>query len=331
MKVEARACARVDLAGGTLDLWPLYLLHPGSLTVNLAIAVEARATAREIEGSGVEIRSADLDERWDAPSVADLPDSGPLSLLAHLVRHLRPQGGVSLETGSVSPPGAGLGASSALAVAVTAALQTMQGERGEDDAIVRIARDCETRALGFPAGSQDYWPALRGGLLALHWEVGGHRVEALAPPAEELASRLAVAYTGEPHHSGMSNWAVYRARMEEEPGVAGHLDGIRDAARDLREALQTRDWGGAGEALRREWEHRRLLAPAVSTPRIDELIEAGIEAGAFAGKVCGAGGGGCVLFLGPEGMAEALAPVLAGREVDPLPASAGGPLQVKIG
>lgn len=301
MKATARAAARVDLAGGTLDLWPLYLLHPGSVTINFALELDAVAEAREIPGQRVELASRDLDATEIADSADGLDTEGRLSLLSHLVRHLRPQGGVHLVTSSASPAGAGLGASSALAAAVVAALGALDGSARSPEEIVRIARDCETQALGFPAGSQDYWPGLIGGALALHWGVAGTRVEPIPVPAETIASRFALAYTGAPHHSGFSNWAVYKARLEGEGPVRENLEGVRVAAHDLRGALLEQDWDAAAEAMRREWSHRRLLGPKVSTPQIDALIEDCRNAGALAGKACGAGGGGCVALLCEEG------------------------------
>src|SRR5688572_27255387 len=81
--VEARAPTRIDLAGGTIDLWPLYLLHDHPLTVNAAIDIEARARVETTGEEGVEIVSRDLDARWRAGSAAELaipPGRAPVPL-----------------------------------------------------------------------------------------------------------------------------------------------------------------------------------------------------------------------------------------------------------
>jgi len=69
-------------------------------------------------------------------------------------------------------------------------------------------------------------------------------------------------------------------------------------------ALLAADWEGAGEALGAEWEARKRLSPLVTNPGIETLIEGARSAGARAGKVCGAGGGGCLVFWTPGGRRE---------------------------
>jgi len=329
MKATAKASARVDLGGGTLDLWPLYLLHPGSVTVNFAMGLDAVAEAEEIPGRRVEVLAADLDAREEAEAPALLAGDGPLALLVRLLRHLRPEGGLRLRTSSASPPGAGLGASSALSVAVVAALDALAGRERDTGETVAVARDCETQALGFPAGSQDYYPAVLGGALALHWEVGGCRVERLEVDASLIESRIALAYTGVPHHSGLNNWAVYRARLERDREVRDHLEGVRDAGAGMHRALRDGDWGGVATALAADWDHRRRLGDHISTEQIEGLIGAAAGAGALAGKVCGAGGGGCVAFICEEGRKAAVEEVFPTHGARALPVRLAGPLRVE--
>ncbi|MGB6429913.1 MAG: hypothetical protein WBF06_04965, partial [Candidatus Acidiferrales bacterium] len=126
MRIESRAPTRVDLAGGTLDIWPLYLFHEGALTVNCAIAryascvIETRPEGRR----GITLVSTDTRRKESFASLEALRRARPyrLPLLAHLVRFFGPTVGFTLTTNSEVPAGAGLGGSSAMAVAICAAL-----------------------------------------------------------------------------------------------------------------------------------------------------------------------------------------------------------------
>jgi len=104
------------------------------------------------------------------------------------------------------------------------------------------------------------------------------------------------------------------------------LDRVARAAREMAPALESGDWAALGAAVDREWQARRGLAPEVSTPMIEELLAAAKEAGAWGGKACGAGGGGCVLALAPPASRGAVvaAWTAAGARVLEAPPTAQG-------
>jgi D-glycero-alpha-D-manno-heptose-7-phosphate kinase len=177
----------------------------------------------------------------------------------------------------------------------------------------RLVRDHETRVLGIPAGIQDHEAALHGGLAALHLEPGEPRREALPVPPEELESRLLLVYSGRSRFSGTGNWAIVRSRVEGDRRVGAALRGVARAASGLRAALLGSDWRAAAEAMRSEWAHRRRLAPEVAAGGMSEIVSLGRRRGAAAGKVCGAGGGGCLVFLTAPESRTRLAAALTGR------------------
>jgi D-glycero-alpha-D-manno-heptose-7-phosphate kinase len=293
----ARAPARIDLAGGTLDIWPLSALVDGALTVNLAIDLPARARVRARRDGRLKLVSEDLGRSRTLSRKAEPGRGSGLELLERLALALAPPGGVELRTRSSVPAGSGLGGSSALAVAVAGALARLSGRRLGAGALRDLVRDHETRVLGLPAGIQDHEAAIHGGLAALHLEPGAPRREALPLPPGEIESRLVLVYSGRSRFSGTGNWAVVRARVEGDRRVARALGGVARAAGALRAALLARDWEAAAEAMRSEWSHRRRLAPEVAAGGVSELVALGRRCGALAGKVCGAGGGGCLVFL----------------------------------
>jgi D-glycero-alpha-D-manno-heptose-7-phosphate kinase len=104
----------------------------------------------------------------------------------------------------------------------------------------------------------------------------------------------------------MNNWEIFRARLEGDRTVAEALEEVRGAARDMAEAVERADFAAMGGALRAEWQARRKLAPVVSSPAIERAIELAVSAGAWGGKACGAGGGGCVVILSPADRTEAV-------------------------
>jgi D-glycero-alpha-D-manno-heptose-7-phosphate kinase len=167
-------------------------------------------------------------------------------------------------------------------------------------------RDVETRVLGKPAGVQDYYPPLTGGLHRLLFEPGRVVVRRSDADARAWLRHLTLFDTGVAHASGMNNWEIFRARLEGDRRVADALDRVRTAARTMAEAAEREDFEAMGKALAAEWDARRKLAPVVSSPAIEQAIETAAAAGAWGGKACGAGGGGCVVILSPP---ERSAPV----------------------
>jgi D-glycero-alpha-D-manno-heptose-7-phosphate kinase len=306
--IEASAPARVDLAGGTLDLWPLHVLHRGSVTVNLAIDRRATCRVRRAE-KGVRLVAPDLAMDVLAESAADLRGDARTALVAALVEEIAPDSPIEVEYLSGVPFGSGLGGSSALAVAVAGALCRFTGAPLEG---VELVRDVETRVLGKPAGVQDYYPAFGGALHCLRFETGRTVAERLDVHPSDWEEHLTLFDTGAAHSSGMNNWEVFRRRLEGDAAVTAALDRIAAAAREMANAAHRRDFPAMGRALADEWAARRELAPVVSSPAIERAIAAADHAGAWGGKACGAGGGGCVVFLAPAERTEEVRAALAG-------------------
>lgn len=278
-----------------MDIWPLYLFHDRAQTINAAISLRAHCALSPRADGGIGLVSEDTGERVVATTPNDL-SLDRLPLVARLVRHFGAHG-LDVTTRSESPVGAGIGGSSAMAVAVTAALAAWTSHPIAGEELLTLAMNIEAQVLKVPAGVQDYRPALYGGVSAVEMGVAGvHRVAIGVDPAE-LSRRLVVAYTGASRNSGINNWDVMKARIDGAPPVIAAFDAIRDAAGGVRGALQAGDWPAVARHLSDEWTARKRLAPGVTTPQLDALLLGAREAGALAGKVCGAGGGGCLLVL----------------------------------
>ena len=318
MTIEASAPARIDLAGGTLDLWPLHVLHPGSVTVNLAIDRYAECRVRRgSRGLRVVLRDRGLEKR--AESAEELLGDPATALVGSLLEALEIREPLQIEFWSGVPFGSGLGGSSALTVALMGALGRLSPRDLTGVDRVDFVRDVETRVLEKPAGVQDYYPPLEGGVHVISFRAGRTTGERLPASMAPWDRHLTLFDSGLSHSSGMNNWQILRARLEGDGEVTGHLESVRRAAASMADAIRRSDLPAMGAALGEEWEARRRLAPVVSTPLIERAIAAARAAGAWGGKACGAGGGGCVVFLSPEDrthrVREALAALDEGRVV----------------
>jgi D-glycero-alpha-D-manno-heptose-7-phosphate kinase len=308
--VRASAPTRIDLAGGTIDIWPLYLFHEGACTLNAAISLRAHVEIEARAEGGIELRSIDTDRRCTAARWPELSADCELPLLALLARHYRLDG-ASLVTRGESPAGAGIAGSSALTVAVCGALARWTDAPSDAEALMQVAMNVECQVLGVPTGVQDYRPALFGGIAAVELGVSGIRRVPLDVDPQELQRRIVLAYTGAPRNSGTNNWEITKRHLDGDRHVFDSFERIRDTAAALRRALESADWDDVGRQIAIEWSNRKRLAPGVTTPGIDALIARAGAAGATAAKVCGAGGGGCLFCYGPPAARETIAASLA--------------------
>jgi D-glycero-alpha-D-manno-heptose-7-phosphate kinase len=309
VRISASAPTRIDLAGGTIDIWPLYLFHPGAQTLNAAISLRARAWIEARPDERVELLSEDTDRMINLP-FDQLRDDPTLPLLGRLVHRFGVHG-IRLTTRGESPAGAGIAGSSALNIAVCGALAAHLGRDREPEALIEIAKDVEAQVIKVPTGLQDYRPAMYGGIAALELHAGELKRVPLDVDAQELERRIVLCYTGEPRNSGTNNWEITKRHIDGDQHVFDCFERIRDTAAAMREALTRGDWAATEACLATEWDNRKRLAPGVTTPAIDTLIARAIAAGAKAAKVCGAGGGGCLFCLAAPGDVPAVREALS--------------------
>lgn len=309
MRISASAPTRIDLAGGTIDIWPLYLFHAGAQTLNAAISLRARAWIEPRPDERIELVSLDIDQQENL-SFDQLPDDETLPLLAKLAHRFGAHG-IRLTTRGESPAGAGIAGSSALNVAVCGALAAYTDQDIDGEALLDIAKDVEAQVIKVPTGLQDYRPAYYGGVAAVELYAGQPRRVPLDVDPRELERRIVLCYTGEPRNSGTNNWEITKRHIDGDPHIHDCFERIRDTAAAMREALTRGDWDATASCLNTEWENRKRLAPGVTTPAIDALIARATAAGADAAKVCGAGGGGCLFCLAPPDSVGAVREALA--------------------
>jgi D-glycero-alpha-D-manno-heptose-7-phosphate kinase len=303
--LSSSAPARIDLAGGTIDIWPLYLFHERAATLNAAISIRAHATLEARTDGAIALRSIDTGRDVRAEHWSTLSASSELPLLALLARHYRLEN-ATLTTRSESPAGAGIAGSSALTIACCGALARWTGQPCDADHLLQVAMNIECQTIRVPTGVQDYRPALYGGIAVVDLSVGGIDRVALNVDPRELERRVVLAYTGAPRNSGTNNWEIVKRHLDGDRHIFDCFERIRDTAVAMRAALERGDWDEVGRQIAVEWTNRKRLAPGVTTVAIDDLIARATAAGATAAKVCGAGGGGCLFCYGPPETRDAI-------------------------
>ena len=349
--IESIAPVRVDLAGGTVDIWPLYLLLDQPKTINYGISLFAKTVIDSAPSPSPQVRIESTDQKkshtfsWGEildPTAAKndlaMPELIlPLRLLRYFAKeHPNPSAlNFSLRTEAKSPAGAGLGGSSALSISIIGALWKWVHPRTpldldkDGEFLISLTRDVESQVLYGPAGLQDYYGAAFGGLQVMDWKIAKNsRTSLPVSTLKELEARTLLFYSGKSRNSGINNWQLFKGLIDKNPEVDGKFRAICDATVKVEAALLKQDFKSVVQFVRDEWEVRKTLAPGISTPEMDEAYFQAKKVAAQKGseiafKVCGAGGGGCFFILLPEkdaALKEAVrAAVLASSQVLALP------------
>ena len=299
MSLKSRAPSRIDLAGGTLDIWPLYLLIEHAATVNVAIDLYAEVS---LEPSRSRWQITDLDGAGEINAVTPraLEKLPGAEIAGALLQVFTPEEPLRIQTRSKAPARSGLGASSALGIAMAGALNGLTGFRYNRVELIEIVKNVEARVLGAMTGIQDHYPPVFGGANCLWWSVHGVKRESLPMDVGAFEDRFLLAYTHQPHRSGINNWEVIKRFLDGDGTTKEALETIGRVAVAMREAVHGGDMDEVATLVDREWKARRQLAPAVSSPEMENILESAFSAGADAGKACGAGGGGCLLIAAKQ-------------------------------
>jgi D-glycero-alpha-D-manno-heptose-7-phosphate kinase len=317
--IKSSAPTRIDLAGGTLDIWPLHLFFENPPTLNAAIDLYATVEIIPRKDHRVLLTSRDLGLSDNFSSLSKVPDKHPLELIVRTLKFYQPKSGLEIVTDCQAPQGSGIGGSSALNIALHGALNRFTGRRYGKAEMIEIAKNIETQVIKVPAGCQDYYPAMYGGVRKVLPGVRTTETKKFAISPAELTRHFVLCYTGKPRNSGINNWDVTKKAVDGNRTVVRHLKSIRDCAVDMEKALSRGDLKKIAPIFAREWKARKQLAPNISTPQMDRLMRAALKKGALAGKVCGAGGGGCVAFIVPPAKKQSVIEELTSKGGQVLP------------
>lgn len=308
--IRARAPLRLGLAGGGTDVSPFCDEH-GGYVLNATIDRYAYATIRLLDEPVLRFVATDRGESLELPlpeAGAEMVLDGRLNLHKAVYRALtrlagRPPLALEMTTFCDAPVGSGLGASSTLVVAMVRACAELLNLPLDDYAIARTAFHIERVDCGLAGGRQDQYSATFGGFNFMEFYAGERAViNSLRIKdwvVSELEASLVLFYTGVSRESA-------RIIADQSSGVAaGDVDalaamhGLKREASTMKECLLTADFPGIVASMRQGWESKKRSARTVSNPLIDATYDAALAAGALAGKVSGAGGGGFMWFFVP--------------------------------
>lgn len=318
--IITRAPVRVGLAGGGTDLPPFYREFGGRV-VNAAINRYVYVVLSGNRRGSVQLTSSDFSAFLNFEAGADLGASeDSLALVRAVLADFGLSEGVDVFTASETPPGTGLGSSSATAVALVKAVSTYLGMHLTDHEVAERACHIELERLGSPIGKQDQYGAAFGGFNVLRFERDGavdvRPLDLTAPTIEALERRLQLYFTGVQREANK----ILREEQENvaERRTTAPMTDLLDFAVQTEDALLSGDLDRVGCLLREGWERKRALASGVSNERIDGWIATALDSGAIGAKLTGAGGGGYLLAMASAGQEERLRHAMHREGLKPL-------------
>jgi D-glycero-alpha-D-manno-heptose-7-phosphate kinase len=308
----ARAPGRIDFGGGGTDVAPYCVEHHG-IVVNAAIDYYAYATLEPRDDRQIHLHAIDLGKREAIAGIDEIRLEGDLDLIKACIRRAAPSGGFSLSTYSEIPLGSGLSSSAAIAVVVCAICTQYEHGRFDQAQMAQMAAAAERDDLNHWTGKQDQFAAAMGGWSFLEF-VGDEAPREPAPLSEptlrQLEKNLLLVFTGKAHLSGDIHLDILADYKNRTGTVLPGMHGLKEVGRRMREALKAGDLNAFAALLNENWKYHQMLHPTCATPELQHFIDAGLQSGALGAKVCGAGGGGCVVYLADDNQKPRLAAAL---------------------
>jgi len=306
MIIRGRAPLRISFCGGGTDL-PPYPEERGGVVLNATIDRYAYATLRFPRQRILRVNSLDYKTIEHYGVDQPLIYGGKLDLIKACLRRLMPDSigddsGLELYLETEAPPGSGLGASSALVVAVIGALREWRRLPLDDYQMAHLAWEIERKDVGIPGGMQDQYAAVFGGFSLIEFGgpgkviVNSLRIDPRI--IDELQYNLLMVFVGSRKSDSIIE-AQVSGYVERRPGVLEALDRMKELTIEAKNALLTGRLDDLGQLLHEEWLEKKRTASAVTTSLIDEMYEEARRLGALGGKVSGAGGGGFMLLYCP--------------------------------
>lgn len=303
---------RLSFVGGGTDL-PAFYLSNGGAVVSVTLSHVLVTTAVRSVGRKLHLVH-------EAIETAEEPELLKHDISREALIEMGWRGGLHITLSGSLPPASGLGSSSTVAVSLVHALSTLRGEVSDPGSLAEAACRIEIERLGAPIGRQDQYAAAFGGLVHIVFGAGDRvevtQLEDQQEILSELENHLLLFGTGIRRSSN----EILRAQRNDGPDATVKLCRMRDAAFDLWKLLQRRplDVPGLGALVRENWELKRSLNPEVTTPMIDSWILSAVNAGAYGGKLLGAGRHGFVLVIADRNRHE------------PIRRALGYPLEVPV-
>lgn len=304
MIIKSRAPNRIDLAGGTLDIYPLYILLGLSIVVNVSIGIYSHCILEKIDEEMLEIEIKDMGKFYKVSTIEQIKNNVDTKLIYEAIKIFNLEKllmGYRITTFNEAPLKSGLGASSALLITIIKNLLKMNKvlhSSFNDYDIIDFASFVEAKVLHTLTGKQDYIAAIYGGINAIFFDKNQFVIERINSDKliSELEKHIILAYSGFEHESGNLNWLVLKAVLDKDNDVIEKLTKIQEIAEDVYEIISLADVEKLGNLIKKEWNIRKTLTNYHTNHYIEEFCNA-IDKYSWGYKLCGAAGGGTILII----------------------------------
>lgn len=312
---RARAPLRLGLAGGGTDVSPFSDEH-GGFVLNATIDLYAQAILEPTDDGRIVFAAQDREEEVVLESQAELPIADPLRLHRGIYNRVVRQfnGGrpmsFKLTTFADAPAGSGLGTSSTMVVCIIQAFSEWLSLGLGEYEIAHLAFEIERLELKLAGGKQDQYAAAFGGFNFI--EFGAHDKVLVNPlrvkdwVLNELEASTVLFYTGQSRESAHIIEQQIEASKDRASASLAAMFELKKDAVAMKEAILRGDLVAYAQVLERGWRAKKRLASSVTNAAIDVIYEGALDAGALAGKISGAGGGGFFMFFVPPHLRMAL-------------------------
>lgn len=323
---------RADLCGGTIDLFPINLILEDVVTLNLALSLKAKVEISQIFENKLVIHSKDYQREYEfTPEQIISGALEEMEFVGRILNHFKIYKGIRLTLQSGSPPGAGLGGSSAMGVVLYKALCDWTGVDFRPREAIGVVQSIEGIILnaGVP-GYQDYFPALWGGILALKANIPQPNIFQIYTKdfVQVLQKHCLLVYSGATRKSGINNWEVYKAFFDGNLEVREGLSQIAKISKKALECIQDQKYEEAIHCFAAEGEQREKLFHNILSLEVQRLRDDlfTFETHFWGVKACGAGGGGCFLVFHSGLEREKILKIIQKHEMQVLPFEIEPPL-----
>lgn len=308
MLIRSRAPLRLGMAGGGTDVSPYCDIYGGNV-LSGTIDRYSYATIRTLENSRVRFVATDI-QKTDELDVSQIYSLRGILDLHHAVYNrmvLDYNNGqglpIEITTYTEAPIGSGLGSSSTMVVAMIKAFAEFLNLQLDNYKIADLAFQIERIDCKFDGGRQDHYSAAFGGINFLEFGSNGKTtvtpLELNKSILNELESSLILCFTGV---SRESSKIINEQSTSVHMGSRDQLEAmhsIKSQAQILKEAMMCGNTAQLINSIQLGWEAKKMTSKSITNNKINAIYESAIHAGALAGKISGAGGGGYLWFFAP--------------------------------
>jgi D-glycero-alpha-D-manno-heptose-7-phosphate kinase len=305
MIIRSKAPLRLGLAGGGSDVSPYSDIY-GGLILNATINLYAYCTIEETNDGLISINSYDSDCHKTFPSALQLDIDGEASLIKGVYNRVVRDFNFSplsfkITTYNDAPAGSGLGTSSTMVVCILKAFVEWKSLPLGDYEIAKLAYEIERKDLQLSGGKQDQFAAAFGGFNYIEFlkddVVIVNPLKIKRWIIDELEASMLLYFTGRSRSSAAIIDEQQKNTQQKNSEAIEAMHRIKQSAVDTKLALLKGDIDAFANILYDAWENKKKMANGITNPVIQKAMDVAIQAGAKAGKVSGAGGGGFIMFV----------------------------------